>query len=1648
MRRAIALLLLCVPFWVQAQEVVDHVGLYLDDIASICQAPLQAPMETLTLKIIAVLPEMVGGITAAEFRVDNLPPSGAGHGGLWNVTWNTDLVIGDIETGVALAFSPAMVGPYALLGEITFFATTENWMGPDHVMVVQPFTGHESVVIVDSDYVEHPVAGDAFTINCGDPDNCVCMEVPQGDCVLIPPTLDFGTLPVGQDSTLSFVIRNAGTGLLTGSVGETCPAFELVSGWGSYVLAAGEEHEVTVRFTPVAVGGTNCNIQLGNTLCGVMDCWGSGSEPPADCAVYPSLVEFGPTGVGLTSTASFDVTNDGVYPFTYTLPLLPCPGGLFHIPDSGQHLLYPGQTHTIDVRFTPQALGEAVCSFDIGVPECGEVTLRGEGVTPIGVCDLSASFLDFPDTQPGEFFDLGLNIFNSGTGPIDGQVGLDSSAFSLIEGEGPFALDPGEAHPIIVRFQPPVSGQHDALLALGSFDCDDVPISGVAPGATQTTNYIGLYIDDAATQCTDTLDGPGQSVVVKMMAVLPLFTGEGITAAEFRIDNLPPQQGGAFWSADWNTDLVIGDVETGIALAFPDPVPGEIVELGRLTFTNIDVEGWLGPDHRLEVEPSSDSGFLVVVDEHFDALPVAGGKFTFNCGDPALCDCLDADLPLCLVEPTHLDFGEVEIGDFAIEQVLVSNIGLVPFSGDLNSDCDGPIELLSDTGPFTLEPGESRSLNVRFVPVTYGEAQCGIDTGTPFCADVSCTGSAILEPPICEVTPTELTFDELFVGESQELQFSIHNSGGSDLVGNLSESSEHFSLETPGPFTVPPAATLHVTVRYEPQSEGVHASAVDLGNDGCSGVSIQGSALMPVPGCEVDPDSLDFGEVVIGSHDDLYFRVTNTGELPLSGFAEAIGDGFTVVTGGGAFTLEPGYYRHMYLRFDPTTEGEHLGEVTFGTEFCASLFCVGVGVPSQPACELQPATLDYGTVLHGSPRDAGFEVLNTGNVPLTGMITLDSDDFSLASGGGSFNLSPGSTRAVTVRFEASTPGWHEAVVGLGSEICSDLPLMGYSGQFSADGDQIGLFANPAGEICAGDLPPGQWSDFHLLALLPGLGAEGAEAFEFRLDGLPEDPGGELWSVDWAQTPVSGDLPGGVRIEFPTPQYGLVVPLGVLHLNGDGADWAGANQVLQAAHSSTSGRLLMETPATESWDLYGGRLTLNCDDPPLCDCVDFGEALCELSHDLLDFGALDCGESAYRDFTLTNAGNGPLSGTLSIEGDNFSLVQGEGAFTLYPGEVLEARAKFYAGPAGDYEGVIHTGLVGCPELPCIGTSISNYSGRQSPFIGMFSDENAVICHADLNLYSTTTIYFFAVLPPEISAITAAEFRVDNLVDPEYAIVSENWNTDLVIGEPEYGIALAFNPPVPGPIAFLGTIDLFGLTDVGPDYVMYVQESNHSGSLVVVDLCYSTINADGGLFTLNCSTGSCVCTAGSPVTLTQFSISDAGGAVDLSWYTETAGELEFHLEAEREGRTWQPEFASFLPGEYLCRDESPELADPGRVTYRLSGRLPGEEWQLLREENLDLEGISYPTRLLSPHPNPFNPRVTVPFSLAEAGRVRVTVYDIAGRHVATLADDAFGRGELELVWKGRDDEGREVGSGIYFVKMEAPGFRETEKLVLLR
>jgi hypothetical protein len=88
-------------------------------------------------------------------------------------------------------------------------------------------------------------------------------------------------------------------------------------------------------------------------------------------------------------------------------------------------------------------------------------------------------------------------------------------------------------------------------------------------------------------------------------------------------------------------------------------------------------------------------------------------------------------------------------------------------------------------------------------------------------------------------------------------------------------------------------------------------------------------------------------------------------------------------------------------------------------------------------------------------------------------------------------------------------------------------------------------------------------------------------------------------------------------------------------------------------------------------------------------------------------------------------------------------------------------------------------------------------------------------------------------------------------------------------------------------------------------------------------------------------------------------------------------------------------------------------------------------------------------LSPaQPNPFNPKTTIKFSLANQGPVTIAIFDVSGRRVRTLVDDVRGAGAHQAVWDGQNDSGHAVASGLYFARMETRGFNATEKLTLLK
>jgi hypothetical protein len=83
-----------------------------------------------------------------------------------------------------------------------------------------------------------------------------------------------------------------------------------------------------------------------------------------------------------------------------------------------------------------------------------------------------------------------------------------------------------------------------------------------------------------------------------------------------------------------------------------------------------------------------------------------------------------------------------------------------------------------------------------------------------------------------------------------------------------------------------------------------------------------------------------------------------------------------------------------------------------------------------------------------------------------------------------------------------------------------------------------------------------------------------------------------------------------------------------------------------------------------------------------------------------------------------------------------------------------------------------------------------------------------------------------------------------------------------------------------------------------------------------------------------------------------------------------------------------------------------------------------------------------------PNPLGGSGSIAFRMAQTGRVRALVVNVAGRRVLSLFDGILPAGPQELGWNGRDADGRPVANGVYFIQVATPWERTATKLTVLR
>jgi len=94
------------------------------------------------------------------------------------------------------------------------------------------------------------------------------------------------------------------------------------------------------------------------------------------------------------------------------------------------------------------------------------------------------------------------------------------------------------------------------------------------------------------------------------------------------------------------------------------------------------------------------------------------------------------------------------------------------------------------------------------------------------------------------------------------------------------------------------------------------------------------------------------------------------------------------------------------------------------------------------------------------------------------------------------------------------------------------------------------------------------------------------------------------------------------------------------------------------------------------------------------------------------------------------------------------------------------------------------------------------------------------------------------------------------------------------------------------------------------------------------------------------------------------------------------------------------------------------------------------------------IPHDIHLFQNYPNPFNTNTIIKYQIAELAFVNISVYDITGKEVSKLSNKKQQPGAYHVIWNGKNQEGGDVSSGLYFVQLKVNNYVKILKSLLIR
>jgi hypothetical protein len=155
---------------------------------------------------------------------------------------------------------------------------------------------------------------------------------------------------------------------------------------------------------------------------------------------------------------------------------------------------------------------------------------------------------------------------------------------------------------------------------------------------------------------------------------------------------------------------------------------------------------------------------------------------------------------------------------------------------------------------------------------------------------------------------------------------------------------------------------------------------------------------------------------------------------------------------------------------------------------------------------------------------------------------------------------------------------------------------------------------------------------------------------------------------------------------------------------------------------------------------------------------------------------------------------------------------------------------------------------------------------------------------------------------------------------------------------------------------------------------------------------------------------------------------------------------------------PRYAQLAEGSPCINSATPDTTGLGLLPYDLAGNyrvwdgridMGCYEYDAISYVSVtDLFDVLPPSGLvLSTYPNPFAGQVNIRYNLEKASGVKLQVYNLRGQLLKTIISDRQSKGEQLAVWEGTDDAGRQLASGIYFLRTSIDGKPQRPQRLIL-